>query len=489
MNYLRKYIVVLALMLSTAVFAAENYAEFAVTDTTLCYSGSKVSINFVVNVTRRDTNDKTLKCSTGTGESRSYTITTASLVDEAQYTITGLAYELESDEQTHKDFTVKLTSISDNDGSNSTTLSSTCTVHLYRVPTAEVVSDLTACGLSTELKANTRWSDISTYAWTFDEGVVTNAEDSVATFTYTEPATVEITLTETTGKTCPNTISAQLTFLGSPAAVLSYDVTENPDAEPIKICTSRDDESDIPFGATVDVDGFGPFSITTSDGQYISGLTQGENSIELHATKSDVITLAQVLDKNGCEAFASDVSGEVVVVDRRPSPRVDTSLDTITQTSSIELTGYLSSNDNAAEWTLADDYKDYYVSFVPSTSATTKMSSTMSGEHGIYFIEINNDGAACADTALLTINIEVDPRVPEGFSPNGDGVNDMLVIDGLVPENRVMIFDVAGKMIVDLVNYRNDFSASDLDDGYYSLVVTGTAMKTRKETLVIKRSK
>ncbi len=117
------------------------------------------------------------------------------------------------------------------------------------------------------------------------------------------------------------------------------------------------------------------------------------------------------------------------------------------------------------------------------------MSSTMCGEHGIYFIEINNDGAACADTALLTINIEVDPRVPEGFSPNGDGVNDMLVIDGLVPENRVMIFDVAGKMIVDLVNYRNDFSASDLDDGYYSLVVTGTAMKTRKETLVIKRSK
>ena len=80
-------------------------------------------------------------------------------------------------------------------------------------------------------------------------------------------------------------------------------------------------------------------------------------------------------------------------------------------------------------------------------------------------------------------------RYPNGFSPNGDGHNDHLVIEGLPAENHVTVFDSRGKIVFEKDNYRNDWDAQGVNDGYYVYVFKGNGVKTTKETLAIKRSK
>jgi gliding motility-associated-like protein len=67
---------------------------------------------------------------------------------------------------------------------------------------------------------------------------------------------------------------------------------------------------------------------------------------------------------------------------------------------------------------------------------------------------------AC-DTAIVIVNIEcfIDIIIPEGFSPNGDGVNDFFEILGLedYPRNTLTIFNRWGHKVYEKVNYQNDW--------------------------------
>ena len=64
--------------------------------------------------------------------------------------------------------------------------------------------------------------------------------------------------------------------------------------------------------------------------------------------------------------------------------------------------------------------------------------------------------------------------MPEGFSPNGDGVNDVLEILGLVlfPENHLIVFNRYGHVVLDRISYENDWrgaSEAELTIGQGSL--------------------
>ena len=83
----------------------------------------------------------------------------------------------------------------------------------------------------------------------------------------------------------------------------------------------------------------------------------------------------------------------------------------------------------------------------------------------------------------------MDINVPDAFSPNGDGKNDVLLVEGLAPENEVYVFDRQGKKVFEAINYRNNWSPSpdELADGFYVCIVK-SAGKTFKHSLIIKRS-
>ncbi|SFS46515.1 T9SS type B sorting domain-containing protein [Sphingobacterium wenxiniae] len=87
-------------------------------------------------------------------------------------------------------------------------------------------------------------------------------------------------------------------------------------------------------------------------------------------------------------------------------------------------------------------------------------------------------------------------RVHQAVSPNGDGINDFLMMEGILdyPENKVTIFDKSGKVIDVIESYNNRdrvFTGQFVNDGtyyYYIDVKDGGVWKREKGFFVVKRS-
>jgi gliding motility-associated-like protein len=62
-------------------------------------------------------------------------------------------------------------------------------------------------------------------------------------------------------------------------------------------------------------------------------------------------------------------------------------------------------------------------------------------------------------TLMETVNEEISVTVPTGFSPNGDNVNDVFVIDGALnlPNNRLTVFNQWGETVYEKEYYTNDW--------------------------------
>jgi gliding motility-associated-like protein len=93
------------------------------------------------------------------------------------------------------------------------------------------------------------------------------------------------------------------------------------------------------------------------------------------------------------------------------------------------------------------------------------------------------------DTAMVTIDLQ-DPSLylPQGISPNGDGINDLLIINGLnaYPKSSLSIFSRDGMLIYHSDDYQNDWAGdqhtrksgtSPVPEGtyYYMLHLGGTS--------------
>ena len=74
------------------------------------------------------------------------------------------------------------------------------------------------------------------------------------------------------------------------------------------------------------------------------------------------------------------------------------------------------------------------------------------------FVVQNRHG--CDSLVVLLLSV-LSPQVviPEGFSPNGDGINDVFVIKNLelYPNNRILIFNRWGNTVFTAAPYRNNW--------------------------------
>ena len=82
------------------------------------------------------------------------------------------------------------------------------------------------------------------------------------------------------------------------------------------------------------------------------------------------------------------------------------------------------------------------------------------GLDSIQYNLCNTAGCSSAWVYITTICNEF--FVPEGFSPNGDGVNDMFIIKGLnnYPNNTLTFFNRWGNEVYAVTNYQNDWNAT-----------------------------
>ncbi len=73
----------------------------------------------------------------------------------------------------------------------------------------------------------------------------------------------------------------------------------------------------------------------------------------------------------------------------------------------------------------------------------------------------DNEAAATVEVVAL--------EIPNGFTPNGDGLNDHFEIRGLefYPENRLLIFNRWGNEVYRITGYKNDWDGASLSAGTY----------------------
>lgn len=121
-------------------------------------------------------------------------------------------------------------------------------------------------------------------------------------------------------------------------------------------------------------------------------------------------------------------------------------------------------------------------------TVTYKKEKCFAGKAEILYSLCDPTCPDLCDTAALVVTVEVDPaedcdEVPNGITPNGDGVNDELVFDQILstpeedmPDNEIIIFNRWGDIVYQAKPYQNDWrgvnqSGDDLPHGTYYYIL------------------
>ncbi|MFK7937627.1 MAG: SdrD B-like domain-containing protein [Saprospiraceae bacterium] len=107
------------------------------------------------------------------------------------------------------------------------------------------------------------------------------------------------------------------------------------------------------------------------------------------------------------------------------------------------------------------------------------------------------NGAGC-DDAMINITVDcgavlIEPEPFTGFSPNGDGINDVFTINNieLLPDNQLTIYNREGVQVFKAAPYRNNWKGKwgtlDLPDGTYFYLLNYKGGKVMSGYIVIAR--
>lgn len=356
--------------------------------------------------------------------------------------------------------------------------------------------DAEVCGHAATLTTQAAPAGISEWTWAATGDATLAATGNSASLTWPDApsasaqTTAQVSVTKTIGKTCAATVSKSVTLRGTPQATLA-----TPDGTTeggvVKICSSADDADapDRDIAGRLTLSGAAPFAVTLSSGDTHTFDTDGAHTLTAtHATSGGRLTIAGVTDGNACAATTETMSGSIAIEDRKPHPSFAS--DTVEcATTRTTLEARPTAPHHAFEWGMEASGAGLDAG-VEGAGERAEVRSNMNADVVVYVVETDHDGEAChSDTARAVVRFAMPLRYPNGISPNGDGRNDRLVIEGLAPENHVTVVDSRGKKVFEATNYRNDWGAEGLDDGYYTYVATGRGMKTIRETLAVKRTR
>jgi gliding motility-associated-like protein len=106
-------------------------------------------------------------------------------------------------------------------------------------------------------------------------------------------------------------------------------------------------------------------------------------------------------------------------------------------------------------------------------------SNYITGLHaGTYTLAVTDQNNCKQNSSFTVDDTCTSITVRTGVSPNGDGINDTWIIDGIqdYPKNKVQVFDKWGDMVYEKENYNNDWGGRSIkgelvpDGTYYYLV-------------------
>ncbi len=173
-------------------------------------------------------------------------------------------------------------------------------------------------------------------------------------------------------------------------------------------------------------------------------------------------------NQDGC---SSEASISIIVA---PAIEVEVSSPVLYDNFNVSVVG---GNDGSIDLSISGQGSPSGVSWSGPNGFTSNQEDLFNLFAGFYTVTVSDEfGCEIQDT--ITLIEPGDIKLPNGFTPNGDGFNDFYVIKGIqgYPENQVNIFNRWGNLVFSSKGYTNNWQGNSNDgnvlpDGTYFIVV------------------
>ncbi|MGZ3862875.1 MAG: T9SS type B sorting domain-containing protein [Bacteroidia bacterium] len=347
---------------------------------------------------------------------------------------------------------------------NSTTVSIT----VDQPPSTSVAgSAQTICSTTTTLSANTPVTGNGSWSVISGGGIITTANSPASSVTNLTTGLNTLMWTISNGVCTASTSTVSIQVNAPPT---NANAGSNQSLCTLSSTTLNANTPVTGTGAWSVVSGTGTVSSTNSPNTAVSGLTTGQ-------------TIFMWTITNGvCPASTSTVS---VQVDAMPSvanagPDVSTYVSASTMAANTPTVG-------TGAWSVTSGSG----SFSSASNPASSVSDLAFGENVFTWTISNGSCPASTDEVIITLH---DLVIPNGFSPNGDGINDNFEIPGITQYSNVKleVFNRWGNLVFESSDYKNGWGGKntggeDLTDDTYFYTLDIPNKKIFKGYLVLKR--
>lgn len=292
------------------------------------------------------------------------------------------------------------------DGCVSETYSQTIKVH--ELPTADFTASVVCQGLTTTFQniSNSTDGNIATYSWEFGDNTGVST-DLNPTYGYENPGMYDATLIVSTNYGCYDTITKPVSV--SPKPVVDFSVADTEGCSPF--CVTFENASTIESGVV----GYSwSFGDGTTSSQTSPKKCFTNNSLsDAHFT----VSLTAISDK-GCVDSVKKM--DYITVASQPTASFNASSTSLLIGDTKVDFANTSTNATSYSWDFGDGTE------ISTSKNSTHTFPATAGEYQTLLTASNEMG--CKDTASVTIVVLApDPvySIPNIFTPNGDGLNDV----------------------------------------------------------------
>ncbi|MBN2890538.1 MAG: tandem-95 repeat protein, partial [Bacteroidales bacterium] len=195
----------------------------------------------------------------------------------------------------------------------------------------------------------------------------------------------------------------------------------------------------------------GTFTYTPNEDYFGTDMFEYEVSNDENPQETDVATVTITVNP---------VNDDPIAVNDTLSGNVDQDISGDVSVNDLGL------GDKPVVFTVDTDPINGVVDFNDDGTFTYSPDANFNGQDSIVYIVTDLDGQTSKATILLDVIpvVTYDVVVPEGFSPNGDGINEFFEIEGLenYPNNTIVIINRWGNKLYEAAPYNNDWDGTNL---------------------------
>lgn len=328
------------------------------------------------------------------------------------------------------------------------------------------------CGNTTTLNATVSKPSAS-IVWSTSDDATIASPNSLSTNITANTYTSNIFTCMATYLGCANQSSVNVKFNPEP----SFNITS---PEPT-LC-----ESNSATAITFNMTGTAPWTLKYADETtHTEAFTASPGTINISPATTTTYNFESIEDQNGCITNLSDTWLATVEMLQTADAGDDIHLD-----KSYSTTITANNTDVSGNWEVV---KIKGTTTIENTNQDNVINATnlVVGEN---ILKWTITPATCPSSSDEVSVFVANYTTYNGFSPNGDGINDEFVIDGAKSDevNELKVFDTNGKLVYSQSNYQNNWEGKNndgepLNDGTYYYVFTSKNHSPVKDYVVIRR--